>query len=156
MRKYTPRKWLRRVAKIGPGCWEWTGFRDRDGYGRCSLVVGDKREQMAPRVSFIRCRGDIPPGMVVMHECDNPACVRPSHLSLGLQLDNIRDMIGKGRHGPAVGEANHFARISADDVVDIRSLRAFGATVDDLALEFELAPITVSQIVRRVSWRSVP
>jgi hypothetical protein len=150
------RRWLSRRAAIGPGCWNWIGFCDRDGYGRTQLMVGDKKEQMAHRVSFIRCRGPIPDGLVVMHRCDNPSCIRPTHLVLGTQPENIYDMIAKGRHGPAHGEANHFARLRASQVTELRMRRANGEDLNVLAAEFGIAPITASQIVRRHSWRSVP
>jgi hypothetical protein len=150
------RKWLSRRAVIGPGCWNWIGYRDRDGYGRTAFEVGPKREQMAHRVSFIRCRGPIPDGLVVMHKCDNPTCVRPTHLVLGTQRENIIDMIGKGRQASPQGEANHFARLKASQVTELRMRRANGEDLNTLAAEFGIAPITASQIIRRHSWRSVP
>ena len=36
-------------------------------------------------------------GSVVMHVCDNPKCFRYSHLELGSQSDNLKDMAAKGR-----------------------------------------------------------
>jgi len=42
--------------------------------------------------------GEIPDGMVVMHACDNPRCVNPSHLKLGTYQENALDCVAKGRH----------------------------------------------------------
>lgn len=77
----------------GPDCWEWLGGCYHDGYG--SFRVGD-RNQRAHRVSYQLTYGDIPSGMVVMHRCDNPLCVRPDHLTVGTAGDNVRDAIHKG------------------------------------------------------------
>jgi hypothetical protein len=157
MKNISPRRWLKKWAAIGPGCWTWKGFRDRDGYGRAALTVGEKKEQQAPRVSYIRCVGSIPPGQSVLHRCDNPPCVRPSHLFLGNQQANIADMKSKGRAKflNPTGERNRSAKITASDVVDIRSLRAFGATYKALANAYGLAGITIEQIVRRWIWAHV-
>lgn len=75
-------------------CWIWTGPTNNHGYGR----FGGSR--YAHRVSYQLAHGPIPPGMVVLHRCDNPPCVNPDHLSLGTQRDNVRDMVTKGRHNP--------------------------------------------------------
>lgn len=37
----------------------------------------------------------IAPGEVVMHSCDNPPCVEPTHLNIGTQSDNMRDRYAK-------------------------------------------------------------
>lgn len=75
------------------GCWEWTGAKHPTGYGNTSLHPSHK----AHRWSYEDAYGPIQYGLSVLHHCDNPACVRPEHLFLGTQRDNIEDMIQKGR-----------------------------------------------------------
>jgi hypothetical protein len=82
-----------RVDKSGE-CWLWTGPRDKDGYGKANVR---RRALRAHRVSWTMANGAIPEGLIVCHRCDTPACVRPDHLWLGTQLDNVRDMTAKGR-----------------------------------------------------------
>lgn len=52
----------------------------------------------AHRFGWTLANGEIPPGMCVLHRCDNPPCVNPTHLFLGDRRDNAIDMIAKGRH----------------------------------------------------------
>lgn len=84
-------------AKVrkGEGCWAWTGCRNRKGYGRIATWAG---AQLAHRVSWTIHFAAIPSGMLVLHRCDNPACVRPDHLFLGTAQDNTDDMMAKERH----------------------------------------------------------
>lgn len=77
-------------------CWEWIGHRDSKGYGKFHFK---NKPESAHRVSFLIHNGIIPKGLYVLHKCDNRACVKPDHLYLGTQTDNMRDMYAKGR-GP--------------------------------------------------------
>ena len=77
--------------ELGP-CWLWTGSKTRDGYGQISV---DGETTCAHRISWILQNGEIPDGKSVLHECDNPTCVR--HLFLGDQSDNMKDCARKGR-----------------------------------------------------------
>lgn len=70
------------------GCWIWSGGKDKDGYG--SLRDGLKMKR-AHRVSWEIHHGEIPDGACVLHECNNPSCVNPSHLKLGDQVENMAD-----------------------------------------------------------------
>ena len=92
----------RRLVRMPNGCLEWSGFRHR-GYGK--IGVGNKMAQ-THRVAWELANGPIPPGMKILHHCDNPPCceTEPSdaypegHLFLGTLADNSQDMASKGRH----------------------------------------------------------
>lgn len=99
-------------------CWEWLGHRQRDGYG---TVKYDRETERAHRVAWILARGIIPPGLHVLHRCDNPPCVNPDHLWLGTHLENMRDRDSKNRRRAPVGELNPRAKLTWDDVAYIRS-----------------------------------
>ena len=90
-----------RVRK-GDGCWEWTGARGPDGYGK--IEAFGKKHAGAHRVAWELVNGSIPPGLHVCHHCDNPRCVRTEpggggHLFLGTPRDNTHDSLTKGRYG---------------------------------------------------------
>jgi hypothetical protein len=77
----------------------WTGQRSRGKYGMLSGVrVGDRyTTAYAHRIAYELTHGVIPDGLVVCHRCDTPLCVRPDHLFLGTQADNLNDARRKGR-----------------------------------------------------------
>jgi hypothetical protein len=92
-----------KVDKNGPTqphmttpCWVWTAYRDRDGYGKFGLS-GPRRVVKASRVAWEIEIGPILVGLMALHRCDNPPCVRADHLFLGTCADNLRDMADKGR-----------------------------------------------------------
>lgn len=95
----TERFWAKvdQTPGLGPlgDCWEWQGHRMKFGYG---VIRHDGRIRKAHRVSFALNNGALPEEMMVCHRCDNPACVRPDHLFLGTQQDNMDDRMAKGRY----------------------------------------------------------
>lgn len=86
-----------KVAKTDD-CWEWTGAKKRDGYGKISLP-GVGKTMLAHRYSAMLHFGMFDTRLFLCHHCDNPGCVRPDHLFLGDAVSNMRDMVGKRRHG---------------------------------------------------------
>ena len=90
-------RFWRHVDKAGD-CWLWTKAVDSRGYGRFGLKGANAGGWvLAHRYAFQLTRGPIPDGMHVCHTCDVRNCVNPDHLFLGTALDNMRDMIAKGR-----------------------------------------------------------
>lgn len=80
------------------GCWIWMGGRNSDGYG--VLRVGGARAGFirAHRLAYELAHGvKLGASECALHHCDNPACVRPSHLFCGMQRENVRDCQRKGR-----------------------------------------------------------
>ncbi len=97
-----PRFWAK-VNKNGPvpshmphlgACWTWTGIKNSKGYGL--FFLGHSHYTAAHRMSWELIRGG-KPDHLVCHRCDNPSCVRPSHLFSGTYRDNYNDMVAKGR-----------------------------------------------------------
>lgn len=76
-------------------CWLWTGPKNTHGYGRIATVKPKK--EYVHRLMYQWAYGVEVGDGVVMHACDTPACVKPSHLHLGTQTENVRDMYAKGR-----------------------------------------------------------
>lgn len=91
---FEDRFWLQ-VSKT-ESCWIWTSAKFWNGYG--GIRKNGKRIQ-AHRASWILFNGEIPDGSLVLHRCDNPACVNPDHLYLGDQKQNAKDRDSRGRNG---------------------------------------------------------
>jgi hypothetical protein len=109
--------------ELGP-CWVWTAGKFEDGYGAIHTATerrgAVRRPQYAHRVSWELAYGPVPEGFWVLHHCDNPPCVRPAHLFLGTNLDNMQDMAAKQRG--LNGIKNHNAKLTDEGV---RQLRAY-------------------------------
>jgi len=95
--------------------------------------------------------------MVIMHICDNPACVNPAHLRIGSQQQNLEDMWAKarGRIAHHIGVNNPASKLTEMDVIHIRELAASGASFRGLARQFNLNRKTIAGIVRRETWKHI-
>ena len=137
-------------------CWTWTGPRFPSGYGRTRI---GQLQTTAHRVAWMLTNGPIPSGMVVMHTCDNPPCVRPAHLTLGSYRDNARDMVEKRRAFPqnhpdrmARGERSGRARLTEQQVEEIRARLTAGESRSSIARGYGVRPQTISNIALGYTW----
>jgi hypothetical protein len=78
-------------------CWNYTAYKNSHGYGKMGYGPREMGVEYVHRISYEIHFGEIPKGLFVLHQCDNPACANPDHLFLGTQGDNIQDAIDKGR-----------------------------------------------------------
>jgi hypothetical protein len=143
-------------------CWLWTGMVNEHGYGR----IWDESQPNYPfiyvhRLSYILANGPLDEGVDVLHHCDNPPCLRPSHLYAGTQQQNNRDRDARDR--VRHGEAHRSAKLTEQEVRAIRkmlaankempaakklSLRAIGAV-------FGVAGATIWEIEHEHIWKRV-
>jgi hypothetical protein len=136
-----------KVMKTGPdACWVWQGAcKKKSGYGIFSLEGGNVQPH---RYSFQLANDLIPPGMHVLHACDNPPCVNPRHLRLGTSVENARDRVARGRQ-PA-GEYHPLARLNE---ADVRAIRASDETYAALGRRYGVSPGTIGAIRQRKCWK---
>ena len=152
----------------GDSCWTWTAFLQPHPRGKGTTYgefwVGTKgaggRMAFAHRVAWELEGGPIPDGMRVLHRCDNPACVRPDHLFLGTQSDNMLDMFAKGRATRHKGSEHYGAKLTESAVAAIRaeyvpgSSRVNRGNARELAERFGVTRDTVTGVIKR-GWKHV-
>lgn len=152
----TPEKFWARLHKTDT-CWVWTGATSgKGGYGKLTYL---KRVQFAHRLAYIFTHGSIPAGMDVLHHCDNPPCCNPDHLFLGTARENVRDAIAKGRmhhkypHPGARGEASPHAKLTWQDVKEIRAYPRYRGALADLSRRYGLTHSTIAAILHGKTWK---
>lgn len=133
-------------------CWLWSGNLAPDGYGKTK--VGDKYLS-AHRLSWFIHRGEIPEGKILMHLCDNRACVNPDHLKLGTTQENTADSVRKGRRKPAVGAQLPHSKLNESSVRAIRDAARRGVPQAQIAQTFGLCQQAVHKVVARKTWAHV-
>lgn len=155
------RFWAKVRRSADDECWMWTAATDRQGYGQF-WNPARRTMDLAHRVAYELAYGDLPArpdgargatGALVCHRCDVPGCVNPRHLFVGEQSDNMRDMEAKGRRRSPSGEHNPRARLTQDQVGEIRAAATgrYGER-SALARQYGISTAQVSKILLGQSW----
>ena len=143
-------RWRTKFKISENGCWNWTSSKDLAGYGMIKHKNG--KQIKAHRFSWMLYKGEIPDNLFVLHRCDNRLCVNPEHLFLGTHQDNMDDMVAKGRLPAHRGENNGFAKLTASQVIKIRS---DGRSQSKIAADYGIAQTQVSHIKLRKQWTHI-
>ena len=149
MREESIRLFWEKVKKGEPDeCWPWTRSLNSTGYGGVTI---DKRKRNCHRVAYELSKGPIPPGLCVLHSCDNRACCNPNHLRTGTISDNCADMNQRGRRAP-------YRKVVHEDMV--RAIRkeyvSTNASLSHLARKHGISITNVHSIVVLRAWKHVP
>lgn len=133
---------------LGTACWDWTANAvGRAGCQHGQFVLprahGYQRHIYAHRYSWEQANGPIPDALEVLHRCDRGICVRPDHLFLGTQADNLTDARQKGRldsRAPRAGKLTYDERVFIYEAPTSRGL------VSRLARSYGVTKSTISNI----------
>lgn len=144
-------------------CLEWQGARNANGYGKIK-VPGRRSAQYVHRI-ILESAGHDMTGRQACHRCDNPRCVRPTHLFPGTRSDNTRDSMAKNRWSgppakrdwPAIVQAgqHHNQKLSAADVLAIRARLDKGERPLDVRKDYGLSSSHISAIAKRRRWAHI-
>ena len=137
------------------GCWVWKRSVNKGGYGQFAYWNGEKtRSILAHRMAWLLATGALPdePHAHILHHCDNKICVRPDHLFLGDDRDNMQDLLKKGRFPSRKGERNGRAKLTEEDVRAIHTALACRARVAAIAAHYNVSVSTIIHIERGIIW----
>lgn len=136
-------------------CWPWQGHCHKRGYGRFHVAnrVGEyPLSRFAHRIAWQIYHGPVPYGLKVLHKCDNPPCVNPSHLFTGTGSDNSQDMVSKGR-----GPAQQIKADLAARLIEALALHRQGViSISQIARDFSVQRRSVQRINEGRAWRLLP
>lgn len=133
---------LSRTEKVG-ACRLFTGPTDKSGHPR----VWDPRNKCmigGHRFSYELSKGPIPEGHVILHSCNNPACMAPRHLSAGTQADNMQQKFVENR--------SNVTKLTPRKVKNILSSPD---TCANLGRKYKVAAATISNIKNGNSWSHI-
>jgi HNH endonuclease len=145
-------------------CWVWLAGKSPDGYGKFVWGGG----QLAHRASYYLFFSEPHGRLLVLHRCDNPACVNPSHLFLGTGKDNADDRDYKKRRvAPSgashrlyrrpdlckQGEKSWLAVLKDSDIYEIRRLGSEGLSFTEIGASFGISRVHAGRIINRECWK---
>ena len=135
------------VATNEKGCWLPRGKSD---YGK--FRIGGGVSTSGHRAAYELFVGPIPDKLCVLHECDVRQCRNPRHLFLGTRAENLADMVAKGRSLLGAKNARPGAKLTPEQVNQIRSLLNTGLTKAEIGRRFEVAEVQIRRIANGTAW----
>jgi hypothetical protein len=124
-------------------CWPWIGGKSSGSLGYGIMKDAQKKVIYAHRFAWERENGPIPEGLCALHDCDNPACCNPNHLSLGTNGKNTADKIARGRMRQKMKTA---------DVLAILRHFICGWTIERLAAFYRVTLAAIRHVLSGKTW----
>jgi hypothetical protein len=146
-------RFFRKIERTGD-CWIWVGNRRPNGYGIIQQGGKGSSTLSAHRLSYEMHKGLIPDGLVVMHSCDNPACVNPDHLTVGTYKQNTADMIAKGRKRTVAPKGTGNGKAKLNDEL-VRYIRTSQKNAASIARELKLSENCIRGVRSGRTWSHV-
>lgn len=106
-------------------CWNWLAYKvpktQRNRLGGYGMFNFNGKTRLSHRIAYELANGDIPKGMFVLHNCDNPSCCNPAHLCVGNNTLNMKHMWDRerARPGHVFGEKHGCSKLSGADINEI-------------------------------------
>ena len=134
------------IDKSG-SCWEWTGRRNKSGYGLTAIRGGS---ELAHRAYWQLVVGEVPVGLCLLHSCDNKKCVNPGHLRVGTHAENMAEAKERTRMRGLKGDKNHKAKITYEIADEIR--KDVSSSNVSLGLKYGVSDVVISNVRLGKSW----
>ena len=127
--------------------------KDKDGYQRVILCREGKNHNYAVhRLVLLAFIGPRPEGMEVCHNNGNPEDNRLCNLRYGTSKENKADRIKHGTMPDLKGSRNGGARLTEEDVREIRRRLATGERHYTISLDFGVSRPTITRIAHGERW----
>ena len=142
-------RWVARDGRGDKDCWEWEGACMPFGYGVFCMASqsGKWQSYRAHRVAYVIANGDPEEGLVVMHLCDNPRCVNPTHLRAGTQRENMMMMRARGRG--THGDTHPGLKVTSVSAKEMARMREKNIPMREIGASFGVSPATVCRVLKR-------
>lgn len=139
-------------VNVDTGCWESIGrYISKKGRGYPQIASGGRASMNLHRYLYEILFGEIPPGVIIRHTCDNKLCINPEHWLPGTVADNARDARERDRY--TKGEQVHLAKLTEKRVRYI--LRHPQTSAKRLAAKFGISTSNIYSVWSRKTWRHV-
>jgi len=155
----TPEVLWSKVDKKGEDdCWNWTGYKNEQGYGRTWINdVGYYAHRVIYALAYpneitLSAPEHTSQSGFLLHTCDNPSCCNPKHLFVGTHADNMADKAAKGRSPDFSGDKGPRAKLTMAQAQEIRNLRSHGASMKELAKQYEISLSSIKTLLAGKSY----
>ena len=130
---------LSKVLRGAPEeCWPYQGKVGSAGY---PLIRFEGKQWLLHRLVYLKYRGPLLDGMVIMHVCENKLCLNPTHLRQDTQSSNITQACTTGvwRSGTT--------KIERHERVAVLELLRQGKSRKEVCKLFNVSNSTLSRLV---------